>query len=156
VNETMAAGGPGTDGAASPPGGRVAQQFCLIAGVVLFLAGLLGFLVNAEFEAADPVQGATLLGFEVNGWHNIVHLGTGAFLLAMGPRQASARTGALAFGCVYAVVTLYGLVDGDDVLTLLPINAPDNLLHVALTLAAIAAALAPTSHRSPDRGATTA
>jgi hypothetical protein len=42
------------------------------------------------------------------------------------------------------------LIDGTDVLGLLPVNPADNILHILLTVAAFAAALAP----GPDRFAT--
>jgi hypothetical protein len=42
------------------------------------------------------------------------------------------------------------LIDGTDVLGLLPVNPADNILHILLTVAAFAAALAP----APDRFAT--
>jgi hypothetical protein len=48
------------------------------------------------------------------------------------------------------VVTLIGSIDGTDVLGLLPVNPADNILHLLLTVAAFAAALAPV----PDRFAT--
>ena len=46
-------------------------------GVVFTLAGLAGFLVSDTFAATDD---ATLLGFEVNDLHNIVHLLIGVVL----------------------------------------------------------------------------
>jgi hypothetical protein len=155
----MAAEGSRTGGGPAPAGRSIAQWFCLIVGAVLVLVGLLGFLVNSEFNTGDAVAGDTLIVFEVNGWHNVVHILTGAFLLAMSPKHKTARTGALAFAAAYAVVTIYGLVDGDDVLTLVPINAADNVLHIVLTLAALAAGLAPAPHAhgavGPGRGAAT-
>ena len=133
----------------------LAQWFCLIVGAVLVLAGLFGFLADSAFDTAngsDSLNGDTLLGLEVNGWHNLVHLGSGAFLLAMAGRHATARTAALAFGGIYAVVTVIGLVDGHDILGLLPVNAADNVLHAVLTVAALAAALS-SRERDDDRGA---
>ena len=40
------------------------------------------------------------------------------------------------------------VIDGNDVLGLFPVNAADNILHIVLTLAAFAAALAPLRDRS--------
>jgi hypothetical protein len=119
-------------------GGRtLAQLFCIVTGAVLVLVGILGFFSDAGFEAGSNVQGDTFLGLEVNGWHNIVHIASGAFLLLMAGTAATAATGALVFGLVYLVVTIWGFID-DTVLWLVPVNAADNVLHLILALAALA------------------
>jgi hypothetical protein len=132
-----------------------AQLFCLVIGATLVLVGVLGFFVEAKFDTStggDPgaLDGENLIIFEVNGWHNTVHILSGLFLLALMGRHATARIAALSFGAIYGVVTLIGLIDGTDVLGLLPVNPADNILHLLLTVAAFAAALAP----APDRFAT--
>jgi hypothetical protein len=48
---------------------------------------------------------------------------------------------ALGFGLVYGLVAVIGLIDGSDVLGLIPINSADNLLHVALAALGIITAL---------------
>jgi Domain of unknown function (DUF4383) len=119
-----------------------AQWFALLVGGVLVVAGLAGFVADASFATGSGVQGDELLGLEVNGLHNVVHIASGALLLALAPRAGAARAGVLAFGVVYALVTAVGLVDGDDVLGLIPVNAADNVLHLALTAVALLAAFA--------------
>jgi hypothetical protein len=114
------------------------------------LVGLLGFLVEPKFDTStggDPggLDGENLIIFEVNGWHNVVHILSGLFLLAL--RHESARIAALSFGAIYGVVTLIGLIDGKDVLGLFPVNPADNVLHILLTVAALAAGLASTRDR---------
>jgi hypothetical protein len=134
------AGGPADTKAA---GGRtLAQLFCLVTGIVLVVVGIVGFFVNSTFNASPGVSGDELIVFEVNGWHNIVHLATGAFLLFMAASARTAILGALIFGVLYVVVTLYGFIDGDDILTIVPINTADNFLHLALAIVAIAVGLA--------------
>jgi|GEM_PF-457311 hypothetical protein len=139
------------DASANPRSGRdetmitagrnLAQMFCLVTGAVLLIVGILGFTSDASFDAGSNVQGDEFLGFEVNGWHNLVHIATGAFLLAVAGNAATAISGALIFGALYVVVFIWGLID-DTVLWLVPINGADNVLHLILALAAIAAALA--------------
>lgn len=123
-------------------GRTIAQWFCLIGGATLVLVGLLGFIADATFDMDDGVQGDSFLGFEVNGWHNVVHILTGLFLLSGVKKAAAAKTVALTFGLAYLVVTIIGLIDGNDVLTIFPVNGADNVLHALLALGAIAAALA--------------
>ena len=124
-------------------GRSTAQWFCLIVGATLVLAGLFGFLAEATFDTSagsDPgaLDGENLIIFEVNGWHNIVHIASGLFLLVFAGRHRSARTAALAFGAIYGVVTVIGLIDGHDVLGVIPVNPADNVLHVLLSVIALA------------------
>ena len=119
-----------------------AQWFCLIVGPVLILAGLFGFLADSAFDTGtENLSGEALLGLEVNGWHNVVHIASGVFLLAMAAKNATARTAALAFAAIYAVVTVIGIIDGTDVLGLIPVNRADNGLHLVLAIAGLLAGL---------------
>jgi hypothetical protein len=111
-----------------------AQWYCLLAGLSLLLAGILGFFADASFTTGDGIDGDRLLSiFEVNGIHNLVHIASGLVLLAASAKRASAKTVAIAFGLVYGVVTIIGLIDGKDVLGLIPVNPADNVLHIALS-----------------------
>jgi uncharacterized protein DUF4383 len=140
-------------------GGRsAAQWFCLIVGATLVVVGLLGFLAEATFDTSagsDPgaLDGENFILFEVNGWHNVVHVASGLFLLALSGRHRTARTAALSFGAIYAVVTVIGLIDGHDVLGLIPVNPADNVLHILLTIAALAAGLTSDRDRRDARPA---
>ena len=125
-----------------------AQQYCRLAGLALLLAGIAGFIVDGSFDTGTAVDGKDLLILEVNGWHNVVHLASGLFLLAFAMRHAAARLAALAFGVIYGIVTVIGLADGVDVLGLFPVNPADNVLHILLTVAALAAGLAPAGDRA--------
>jgi hypothetical protein len=130
-----------------------AQWYCLLAGVALLLAGIFGFIADASFDTGvtpdtDPggnadgaLQGDSFLGFEVNGWHNLVHLASGLVLIAAAAKAKSAKAVALTFGLVYGLVTIIGMIDGNDVLGILPVNAADNILHLALSALGIVAAL---------------
>jgi hypothetical protein len=113
-----------------------------VVGATLLLVGVAGFLVDTSFDAAGGTpQGGSLLGFEVNGSHNVVHLLSGIVLLAVAGKRRTAKPIAIAFGVVYGLVAILGLIDGNDVLTLIPVNAADNVLHVALSAAGLIAGL---------------
>jgi Domain of unknown function (DUF4383) len=132
-----------------------AQWYCLLAGAALLLAGLFGWIADATFDTAtgDALQGDSFLGFEVNGWHNLVHLLSGLVLLSAFAKRKPAKTVALIFGLTYGLVTVIGLIDGNDVLGLIPINPADNILHLALSAVGILAALvSPTDEHRRDRG----
>jgi hypothetical protein len=126
-----------------------AQWYCLLAGISLLLAGIFGFISDSSFDTGDGVQGDTFLGFEVNAIHNLIHLASGAVLLAASPKRASARAVALGFGLVYGLVAIIGLIDGSDVLGLIPVNSADNVLHIALAALGILTGLI---SRDDDRG----
>ncbi len=114
---------------------RTPAQWCgLVAGTLLVLFGLLGFAADTSFHTGNHVQGGTFVVFEVNGWSNLVHTGVGLLLLAAANTRPTARTlcGALALGALF--FALWGLIDGDEILTLLPVNGADNLLHLGLAL----------------------
>jgi hypothetical protein len=141
------------DGSGRRRGLTPAQWYCLLVGLSLLLAGVFGFLADASFDtggtadtdrlgnADGQVQGDGFLGFEVNAWHNIVHLLSGLVLLAAFRRRGPAKTVALAFGVVYGVVATIGLIDGSDVLGIIPVNGADNILHIALSALGILTAL---------------
>jgi len=139
----------------APDDGRTpAQWYCLIAGLLLLLVGVLGFISDSQFDTGEGIDGDLFLGLEVNGIHNLIHVASGLVLLAASPRRSSARAVAIAFGAVYGVVAIIGLVDGSDVLGLFPVNPADNVLHVALSaLGILAGAISRSDDRRLDRGA---
>ena len=111
----------------------LAQTFCLAGGLTLIAVGILGFIFGgSNFDTGAEVDGQNFIVFEVNGWHNIVHIASGAFLLLMGAKPASAAIGALAFGVVYAAVAIWGFVDGKDLAKAVVIDNADNWLHTGL------------------------
>ena len=129
-----------------------AQWFCLIGGLALLAAGILGMIPDSTFDhGTHDLQGDTLLGFEVNGWHNVVHILSGLLLLSAFRRRGPAKTVAIVFGVLYGVVTIIGLIDGEDVLGIFPVNPADNILHIALTLLSLAAGLVSKGHYDGDR-----
>jgi Domain of unknown function (DUF4383) len=132
-----------------------AQWYCVVFGGTLLLVGLIGFLANASFVTGKELEDDPLLGiFDVNGWHNVVHVASGAVLLAFSKKRATAKTAALTFGIVYGLVTVLGFIDGTDVLAIIPTNSADNFLHLAISALAIAAGLSSSGDdRAIDRHA---
>lgn len=82
------------------------------------------------------------------------HIASGLVGLLAAARPSSARAFALGFGAVDLLVTLIGLIDGDRIFGLLAINAADNVLHLVLAVAGIAAGLASAPARSDSRAHT--
>ena len=119
--------------------GGVNKMVAMIAGAVLALVGILGF-VN------DPVLGI----FEVNAIHSVVHLLTGGVLLAAafidGGRNS--RMALLVLGVVYAIVAILGFAAPDLTESILmgttanaAHNPADSILHALLAVVFIAVPL---------------
>jgi hypothetical protein len=132
-----------------------ARLYAVVVGTVLVVAGIIGFFYNAHFGSGSDVFGndtsVKVFGIlTVNGWHNVVHLVTGALgLLAAG---YAARVYALGLGVVYIAVAVWGFIigSGDSILSIIPINTADNVLHLVLGILGVAAGLAtPEPGRAP-------
>ncbi len=137
-------------------GKTLAQIYSLALGAVLVLVGILGFLVEPSFAVGDDAQRGTLIAFDINGWHNVVHLLSGIVGLAMAKTAASARLFAIGYGVVYLVVTALGFIVGDGglLLSIIPINTADNLLHLAIAVSGIAIGMASPATGGARRAAT--
>jgi uncharacterized protein (UPF0333 family) len=118
-----------------------ARVYALVFGIVLVAAGILGFFYSSDFD--DPGDVDAVLGIlDVNGWHNVVHIATGALgLVAYSAGAYAARAYALGLGAVYVVVAIWGFIvgDGDAILSIIPVNTEDNVLHLVIGIAGLAA-----------------
>ena len=116
-----------------------------VVGATLVVAGIIGFFYNATFTSDESVRDAVFGVLDVNGWHNVVHILTGVLgLLAFRAGAYAARTYAMALGVVYLVVAVVGFAvgDGDSILSIVPVNTEDNVLHLLLGVAGVGAWLA--------------
>jgi hypothetical protein len=117
-----------------------ARLFATLAGAFLLALGIAGFFYSASFGAPGDV-GEAFGAFEVNGWLNLVHGLTGAaglLLAGVAPRRYS-----LFLGCGYVVLAIWGLMlgSGEAVLGFLPVDAAGDILHLAVGVLGIGAAL---------------
>jgi hypothetical protein len=131
---------------------NLAKLYAQFVGIVLTLVGIVSFFSFLQLRplssALAPGNGLVpggsyyLLGiFAVNPLHNVIHILTGLLALGVwlygGGRYV--RWYALVFGAVYAVVTLVGIVQGNTLLGLIPINLPDDILHTLLAAGGLGA-----------------
>jgi hypothetical protein len=122
-----------------------AQVYALVIGLTLVVAGIAGFFYSASFSTGDGTERDAVLGIlDVNGWHNLVHIASGAIGLAVAASYGRARTYALGLGAVYLVITLLGFIagDGEELFNLIPVNTEDNFLHLLIGIAGVGAGLA--------------
>ena len=90
------------------------QLYALLVGLGLVAGGVLGFFYNASFATGDDLEREAVLGIlDVNAWHNIVHITTGAVALLFVGTYSASRAFALVFGAIYLLVALIGFIVGD-------------------------------------------
>jgi len=121
-----------------------AKLYATLVGAVLTIAGIVGFFYSGSFGSPGEVD--KVFGIlAVNGWHNVVHLATG--LLGLAAAGYAARQYALGLGLVYVVVAIWGFIigSGDSILSIVPVNTSDNILHLILGVTGLAAGAASTA-----------
>jgi uncharacterized membrane protein YuzA (DUF378 family) len=137
------------------------QAIALAVGVAYTLVGIAGFFVTGFDDFAGHDTGETLLGFELNPLHNIVHLVIGLAGLAMWRRLDTARTFGWLLFIGYGAAFVYGiLVDKTSEANFLSLNGADDGLHLASALVGLVIALWPErdrnrNHRDTAAGART-
>ena len=134
-----------------------AQLYALIFGAVLTIAGIVGFFYNSDFTSDKAVHSDVFGILSVNGWHNVVHIATGVVGLFAASAYASARGYAVGLGIVYIAVAIWGFVigSGDSILSIIPVNTPDNVLHLLIGVSGLAAGAATPAVAAPTTRAAT-
>src|SRR5204863_8387032 len=77
-----------------------AQLYALMFGALLTIAGIIGFFYNSEFTSLEEVRSAVLGILDDNGWHNVVHILSGALGLVVASKYSSARSYAFGLGFI--------------------------------------------------------
>jgi hypothetical protein len=91
-----------------------AQVFAIVIGTTLLVVGIVGFFYNASFGTGDGTDRDAVFGLlDVNGWHNLVHIASGAIGLLLYGTYDGARAYALLFGAIYLIVAAAGFAAGD-------------------------------------------
>jgi hypothetical protein len=111
----------------------LARNWIVLAGVVLVLVGLLGFIANPLVGRADAL-------IPTGTVHNIVHLVTGVLALYIGfmLKGVNLVNGVIGFGILYVVIlvavlispTLFGLFD-------VAANIYLHVIHAALAVVSL-------------------
>jgi uncharacterized protein DUF4383 len=128
-----------------------AQIWARLIGTVLVVAGVLGFFYSSSF--GSPGDTDTVLGIlDVNGFHNLVHIATGGLGLLMGGSYSGARLYCFLLAAAYAVVAIWGFVlgDGGAILSIVPVNTEDNVLHTFIAVVSLAVGAATSSVPVPS------
>jgi Domain of unknown function (DUF4383) len=126
-----------------------AQTWAKLIGATLVVAGIVGFFYSSAFGSPGKVDG--VLGvLDVNGWHNVVHIASGLLGLVMSRKYSSARTYCLLLAVAYTGVAIWGFIvgDGDQILSIIPVNTEDNVLHLLIGITGLLAGLATAEART--------
>ncbi len=108
---------------------RIVGLFFLLAGILGFVPALLTNNLLFNVFMVDPV-------------HNIIHIVSGLVLLMVSYASIpAARNTTLAFAVIYGIITILGFMQGQMVLGLFMVNTADNILHLFVSLTALAVAL---------------
>src|SRR5207302_47435 len=123
-------------------GAWLAQRPGYVHGQVKSLGLALGLVAEVLLAAGGYIGGALVFayGVRVTGWHNVVHIVTGALGL-VSLAYAAARSYALLLGVVYVVVAVWGFIIGnhESILGFIPVNTEDSVLHVILGVTGLGA-----------------
>lgn len=112
-----------------------------VLGAIFLLIGIIGLFIAGDHVVST--EGVSLLGFEVNHLHNIVHIVIGGILLAAGLKSIPlAKKANATVGAVYFLVGVIGLFIINTSLNILALNAADNVLHFVSAIVLLAVALA--------------
>ncbi|MEV8252702.1 DUF4383 domain-containing protein [Rhodoglobus sp. NPDC076762] len=112
------------------------RMFGAVIGGFFVLLGLLGFTVTNGIGFFATEGGLLAQIFQVNAFHNVVHIVIGAALvLAALSNRAAARAVNSALGFILLIVGFVGLMVLGTDFNVLALNAPDNVLHFAAAVA---------------------
>ncbi len=127
------------------------QQLSMVLGGIYALIGIVGFFITG-FGDFFGHTGKTLVGFEINGMHNVVHLLIGLAGLALARTLSGARTYGWLLAAGYGAAFLYGLFAVGKDWDFLSLNWADNVLHLVTALVGLAIALGPVHTATTERG----
>ena len=112
------------------------QNFSMILGGVYIVGGIIGFFMTG-FANITEMTNRDLFGiFLINPYHNIVHIGIGAFWLlgAFALTPAGNEGLDIAIGGVYALATVIGWLGYLSLLSIPPGPVGDQWLHLVTAL----------------------
>ena len=133
------------------PGKTIPEILSLAFGAVYLLVGVVGFFITG-FDNFFGRTDETLLIFDINPAHNVVHILIGVAGLVLGRTLAGARTYGWLLAVGYGAAFIYGLLAVGKDWDILNINGADNGLHILTAIIGLVIALLPVrnavSHRA--------
>lgn len=119
-----------------------AQSFALLSGVFLVALGVLSLIfASTSFATVADAQVGEFLIWNATGWTAVLWIAVGAVGLLTAARVDAARSYALAAGVVFAIVAVWGFIDGTSVFGLFVANPVNNITHAVLAVLGLAAGM---------------
>jgi hypothetical protein len=118
------------------------ELLALAFGAIYTLIGIIGFFITG-FDNFFEHTGKSLLGFEINGMHNVVHILIGVAGLALARTLTGARTYGWLLAVGYGAAFIYGLFAVGEDWDFLSLNSADNVLHILTAAVGLVIALGP-------------
>ena len=121
-------------------GTSITRKGALLFGIIYVAIGIVGFAVTG-FDDWLVNTNERLIIFELNAFHNVVHIGIGAFFLAayFVPRESVSQGINAGIGIFLIMAAIIGFT-GMGTLEIISINsamAADNFLHLFGGIAAV-------------------
>lgn len=117
-----------------------ARAFALIFGIIYVAVGVVGFLVTGFTDWLANTD-ARLLFFDLNGFHNLIHLSVGAMLIVAArlPEADATRGVNLGIGAFLLIAAFAGFAEPTalEVISIDSQLAADNFLHLGSGLLAL-------------------
>jgi hypothetical protein len=132
-------------------GKTIPEILGLAFGAIYLLVGIVGFFITGFDDFFAHNTNETLLGFEINGMHNVVHILIGIAGLVLSRTLAGARTYGWLLAVGYGAAFIYGLLAINKEWDFLSINAADNVLHILTALVGLVIALLPVRNAVDSR-----
>ena len=139
-----------TEASSGPAGFAWQQGVALVSGAFYLVLGITGFFFVRDLGVDVTGQSSdSLLGIDLNGAQNFLHILLGVIGLAMSTTRQRSR----AFGALLAVVGVglfaFGAIAaGRPDLNVLDLNWPGNVLHLVTGLLGLAVAATPLRARA--------
>lgn len=132
-----------------------AQAFAAASGTFLVALGVLVLVFSdVSFGTVDSLAGQPeFLVWTANGWTAVFWIAMGAVGLLSTVRLDAARAYALLAGVVFAVVAVWGFIDGSDVASVLVADTANNVMHAVLAVIALVTGMPPRSAQKPHEPA---
>ena len=128
-----------------------AQVFAAVTGIFLTALGVLALIfADVGFGTVDALgDQPEFLIWTVSGWTTILWIAMGALGLLSMARLDSARSYSLLAGVVFAVVAVWGFVDGNDVASITAADTTNNVMHAILAGLGLLAGMLPRDAQRP-------
>jgi hypothetical protein len=103
-----------------------ARWYCILIGAFLLIRALTTLIGGGSFDAPG------------DGWRSLLQLVAVAILAVGAVRPQRALAAVAAVGILYALQTFLGIIGGDAILGLVPVDMRDRIVHPTIALLALA------------------